>query len=127
MAEIITGAAGSLVAYSLNGQVDAVRGWVGKIFKAGSKEEQSLSLRSVESDAIALSRGQANEADVKARWAILLASHVAEHPEALQVINDLASRSSESGAMVIGVQRNEGSGIFIGRDMSGNIGEFDRK
>ncbi|MEU6036945.1 hypothetical protein ABZ801_16210 [Actinomadura sp. NPDC047616] len=119
---IITGAAANLVAYMLNGQVDAVRSWVGRIFRAGSEEEQSTSLRTVEDDTVALARGTVSEADVKARWGLLLAAYLAEHPEIQADIEAVAnSTPTATETTNIGQQHNHGSGTFIGRDNYGGI------
>jgi hypothetical protein len=119
---IITGAAGNLVAYMLNGQVDAVRSWVGRIFRGGSKQEQATSLRAVDNDSNALARRAASEAEVKARWSVLLAGYLGEHPEIRSDIEAIAkSAPTATGTMNVGQQHNHSSGTFIGRDNYGDI------
>lgn len=118
---VVTGAAGNIVAYMLSGRVDALRAWIGRIFKAGSPAEQSLHLRTVEDDSSALARHLASEADIKTRWGVFLASYLAEHPEVRADIEELAaSRSALTGTMNVSEQRNY-SGTFVGRDNYGDI------
>jgi hypothetical protein len=121
MTAIITGAAGNLAAYMLNGQVDAVRSWVRRIFRRGD-EDQSTALRVVEDDAIALAQGTASEVDVRARWGVLLTAYLAEHPEILAEIEAIANPAPTVAETTnIGQQHNYGSGTFIGRDNYGDI------
>ncbi|GLX02184.1 hypothetical protein Misp02_62700 [Microtetraspora sp. NBRC 16547] len=119
---IITGAAGNLVAYMLNGQVDAARARIKRIFRGGTEEEQSTSLRAAEDDSLALARRATSEADVRARWGVHLAAYLAEHPEIradLEAIAQSAPTATET--MNVGEQHNHGSGTFIGRDNYGGI------
>lgn len=119
---IITGAAANLVAYMLSGQVDAVRSRVGRIFRGGSEEEQSASLRAVEDDTRALARRVVSEDDVRARWSVLLAAYLAENPEVRADIEAIAnSMPTATETMNIGEQNNHGAGTFIGRDNYGDI------
>ncbi|MET8864034.1 hypothetical protein ABZW11_13865 [Nonomuraea sp. NPDC004580] len=119
---IITGAAGNLVAYMLNGQVDAVRSRIKRIFRGGTEEERSRSLRAAEEDSAALARRAASETDVRARWGVHLAAYLAEHPEVLPDLEDIAqSAPTAVEGMIVGEQHNHGSGTFIGRDNYGGI------
>ncbi|WP_433462719.1 hypothetical protein [Spirillospora sp. CA-128828] len=119
---IITGAAGNLVAYMLNGQVDAVRSWVGRIFRGGSEEDQATSLRIVEEDLTSLTQRAVSEVEVRARWGALLAAYLAEHPEIRADLEGMAkSTFMTTETMNVGEQHNYGSGSFIGRDNYGEI------
>jgi hypothetical protein len=40
---VITGAAGNIVAYMLNGEVDTLRAWAKRIFSPGSGSEEATS------------------------------------------------------------------------------------
>lgn len=51
---VATGAAGNIIAYMLNGQVDALRGQVARIFRHGTEPERSAALRTLEDNTVAL-------------------------------------------------------------------------
>lgn len=114
---IITGAAGNLVAHMLNGQVDAARSWITRIFRDGNQNDREKAVRAIEEDARALARTAISEVEARARWSAILATHSAEHPESIAEIRSVA----ETSAMNIGQQHNYGSGTFIGRDNYGSI------
>lgn len=117
---ILTGAAGNVVAYMLNGRVDAVRSWIGRVFHSASKGERLNQLRAIEDDMAALTDHVYTEADVKARWAVVLASHLAAHPEALAEIQAMNSPATIQ-SMHVEEQHNHGNGTFIGGDNYGRI------
>jgi hypothetical protein len=117
---ILTGAAGSIVAYMFNGRVDAARGWLARVFKAATREEQAATLRMLEQDAAAAASHNVREADLQARWLAILASYLAHHPEAKPDLEALAA-TANTGAQRIGAQINLGSGTLIGRDNFGDI------
>jgi hypothetical protein len=118
---ILTGAAGNIVAYMFNGRIDALRAWVSQIFRGEPEEQRSQPLRTLEKDAAALAGRDISEADVKARWSIILTSYLTAHPEALSDIKALASTPVESRSISIGEQHNHGSGTFIGGDNYGSV------
>ncbi|TYB98099.1 hypothetical protein FXF53_18410 [Micromonospora sp. WP24] len=118
---IITGAAGNIVAYMLNGRADALRNWVSKVFHDGSTGGSSASLRALEKDSLALGRGAASESDVKARWAILLTSLLTAHPELRSEIGMMAATPVDGGMINVGSQHNYGPGTFIGGNNYGGI------
>jgi hypothetical protein len=117
---ILTGAAGNIVAYMLNGRVDALRSWVAHIFRGASEQERADQLRAIEDDMVALAGHEMSEADVKARWAIVLASHLAAHPEARAEIQALETPVTIR-PMHVEEQHNHGAGTFIGGDNYGRI------
>ncbi|MFG1857036.1 hypothetical protein ACGFJT_34730 [Actinomadura geliboluensis] len=117
---ILTGAAANVVAYMLNGRVDALRSWIGRVFHSASEQERSNQLRAVEDDLAALTGHVYTEADVKARWAVILASHLAAHPEALAEIQAMGAPAT-ARSMHVEEQHNYGSGTFIGGDNYGWI------
>jgi hypothetical protein len=117
---IITGAAGNIVAYILNGRVDALRAWVSKIFRNGTEEQRSAPLRALAEDSNALVLGTTSELDVRTRWTILLTSLLTAHPEVLGDVDAMAARPNPTGTINIGSQHNHGSGTFIAGDYYGD-------
>lgn len=120
-AAIATGAAGNIIAYMLNGQVDALRAQVVRIFRHGTEQERSMVLHTLEDDTVALTQKTASETDLTGRWTGLLLSYLAAHPEACGDIKAFASGSVANRTMNIGSQHNHGSGPFVGGDNYGNM------
>jgi hypothetical protein len=118
---IATGAAGNIVAYMLNGQVDALRAQIARIFRHWTEQERSTVLRRLEDDAVALTRQGVSETDLTRRWASLLVSYLTAHPEAHGDIQAFASVPVINKTMNIGSQHNHASGTFIGGDNYGSI------
>jgi hypothetical protein len=118
---IATGAAGNIVAYMLNGRVDALRAQVARIFRHGTEQERSAALRTLKEDAVALTQQGASKTDVTGRWTSLLLSYLAAHPEAQGEIKAFASAPIINKTMNIGSQHNHGSGPFIGGDNYGDM------
>lgn len=118
---IATGAAGNVIAYMLNGRVDALRAQVTRMFRHGSEQEQALALRTLEDDAAALTQQGASKTALAERWMSLLLSYLTAHPEARGDIEAFASTAAANKTMNIGSQRNSGSGTFIGGDNFGDI------
>ena len=118
---IATGAAGNIIAYMLNGQVDALRAQIVRIFQHGSEQERSLALHTVEDDVVALTQKKASESDVTGRWTGLLLSYLTAHPEAYGDIKAFASGPVVNKTTSIGSQHNHGSGPFIGGDNYGDM------
>lgn len=118
---IATGAAGNIIAYMLNGQVDALRAQVARIFRHGAEHEQFVALRALEDDAVALIQKRASETDLTGRWTSLLLSYLTAHPEARGDIEAFASVPVIKKTMNVGSQHNHGSGTFIGGDNYGDI------
>ena len=118
---IATGAAGNIIAYMLNGQVDALRGQVARIFRHGTEPERSAVLRTLKDDAVTLTQQEASKTDVTGRWTSILLSYLAAHPEARGDIEAFASAPVINKTMNIGSQHNHGSGPFIGGDNYGNM------
>jgi hypothetical protein len=88
---IATGAAGNIVAYMLNGRVDALRVQVARIFRHGTEQERSVVLRTLENDAVALTQQGISKTDLTGRWGSLLLSYLTAHPEARGDIEAFAS------------------------------------
>jgi hypothetical protein len=118
---IATGAAGNVIAYMLNGRVDALRTQAAGMFRHGTPQERATVLRGLDEDAGALKRGEVSEADLTKRWISLLASYLAQHPEARSDIEAFGSLDVASRMINIGSQNNFGSGFFIGGDNRGSI------
>ena len=119
---VITGAAGNMIAYMLNGRMDALRERLGRIFGIGDQQERSSLLRALEDDASALASRDLTEADLKGRWAIILTDYLTKHPEARTGLEEMASSElSMTGSMNVGAQHNHGAGTFIGRDNYGSV------
>ena len=118
---ISTGAAGNIVAYMLNGRVDALRIQVAKMFRHGTEQERSAALRSLEDDAVALSQRKTSEADLSSQWSNTLLSYLTAHPEARGDIECFASSSVTSMTTIIGSQNFYGSGPAFGGDNNGTI------
>jgi hypothetical protein len=120
---VATGAAGNMVAYMLNGRVDALRGQVARIFRHGTEQERSTALRTLEDDVVALTQRETSKTDVVERWTSLLLSHLTAHPEAHADIEVFASAQviNFNETMNIGSQHNYGAGSFIGGDNYGNL------
>jgi hypothetical protein len=117
---ISTGAAGNIVAYMLNGRVDALRAQVTKMFQHGTEQERLAVLRTLENDADALTQKKASEADVTQQWSNSLLSYLAAHPEAHEDIASFASSPVTRKTVNIGSQNFYGSGSF-GGDNIGTI------
>jgi hypothetical protein len=118
---IATGAAGNIIAYMLNGRVDALRVQVARMFRHGTEQEQALVLRTLEDDAAALTQQGASKTALTGRWISLLLSYLTAHPEARGDIAAFASSPVVNKTMNIGSQHNHGSGTFIGGDSYGNL------
>ena len=118
---IATGAAGNIIAYMLNGQVDALRGQVARIFRHGTEPERSAVLHALKDDAVALTHQEASKTDITGRWSSILLSYLTAHPEARGDIEAFASAPVINKTMNIGSQHNHGSGPFIGGDNYGNM------
>ena len=113
---VITGAAGNVVAYMLNGQVDTLRAWVTRVFRGETEKQRSRRVRMLEDDIAALRRQVRSAADVRARWSDLLYTYLDAHPDARADIDAMATTTP-----IIVNQANNGSGIFIGHDNYGPI------
>lgn len=118
---IATGAAGNVIAYMLNGRVDALRTQIPRMFRHGTPKERSTILRGLDKDAGALKRGEVSKADLTERWINLIASYLAQHPEARSDIEAFGSLHTASRIITIGSQNNIGSGFFIAGDNYGGI------
>jgi hypothetical protein len=118
---VATGAAGNVVAYMLNGRVDALRSWVARIFRRGTDQEQLDALQTLEYDLAALADERASEAELIERWTSLLVSYLSAHPEARYDVEAMASSRAVGKTMNVGSQHNHGSGTFIGGDNYGNM------
>ncbi|MFD7830156.1 hypothetical protein [Kitasatospora sp. NPDC059803] len=123
---VTTGAAGNIVAYMLNGRMDALRTRVARVFRHGTDEQHTRPLHALEADAASLAGRQASEAEIAARWTALLISYLASHPEAREDVVALASLSGTGKTTTIGSQKNLGSGTFIGGDNYGDINVTSR-
>jgi hypothetical protein len=117
---ISTGAAGNIVAYMLNGRVDALRTQVAKMFRHGTEPERSAALNALEDDAVALSQRKTSAADLTSQWSNTLLSYLAAHPEARGDIESFAT-SSATGMTIIGSQNFYGAGPAFGGDNNGTI------
>jgi hypothetical protein len=118
---IATGAVGNIVAYMLNDRLDALRVQVARIFRHGTEQEWTMVLRTLEDDVATLTQQGKSKTDLTGRWASLLLSYLAAHPEASRDIEAFASASVIDRTMNIGSQNNHGSGPFIGGDNYGNM------
>ena len=118
---ISTGAAGNIVAYMLNGQVDRLREQVARIFRHSTEQERSAALRALEDHAVSLAEQKVSKADLTRQWSNSLLSYLTAHPEALGDIESFASSPVAGKTVNIGSQNNTGSGLFIGRDNNGTI------
>ena len=123
---IITGAAGNIVAYMTNGQVDALRTRVTQLFRHGTPEERSTVLNELDTSALALAQHTASEADLRRHWANLLVTYLKAHPEAREDIEDFTLTPAAIRTTVIGAQHNYGSGTFIGGDNYGSLSAKDQ-
>ncbi|MBG6069386.1 hypothetical protein [Micromonospora ureilytica] len=119
---IITGAAGNIVAYMLNGRIDELRSWATRTFRRGTEDQRRASLEALTQDSAALTHGQMSQAEIKSRWAAVLAAYLTSHPEAQADIDSMASEGGTVKSVKIGSQHNHGSGVFIGGDNFGGIG-----
>jgi len=111
---VSTGAAGNIVAYMLNGQVDALRAQVTKMFRHGTEQERSHALQVLECDSIALYGHDATRAGLTNQWRDLLLSYLTAHPEAHEEIESFASSSLNTvGATKIKSMKHTGTGPQI--------------
>jgi hypothetical protein len=118
---IATGAAGNIVAYMLNDQVDALRAKIATIFRHGSGHERAAALHTVERDVAALSEHKVTRADLIIQWGDLLLSYLAAHPEARADIESLVSPHATNKTIIIGSQMHLGSGPQIAGDNYGSM------
>jgi hypothetical protein len=117
---IATGAAGNVVAYMLNGPLDALRAQVTSMFRHGTEQERTAALRTLEDDAGALTRKKVSEAEVAQKWKNSLLSYLTAHPEAREDIAFFASSPVTRKTVIIGSQTFRGPGSF-GGDNNGTI------
>ena len=118
---VSTGAAGNIVAYMLNGRVDALRVQVTKIFRHGTEQERSAALRTLDRDVDALSEHNVTRTGLTSQWRDLLLSYLTAHPEARADIESLAFPQDTDNTTNIGYQIHIGSGPQIGRDNYGSM------
>ena len=118
---ISTGAAGNIVAYMLNDQMDALRAQVAKIFRHGTGQERSAVLQTVERDAVALSDHEVSRTDLTNKWSNLLHSYLTAHPEARADIESAASSRSTSKTINNVSQVHTGIGPQIAGDNFGSM------
>ena len=105
-----------------NGQADAARGWLARVFKTASAPDRAAVIQTLEQNAAAIASHQARESDLHAQWLAILASYLAQHPEAKADVEALAATGAgTAGAQRIGTQVNLGSGTLVGRDNFGDI------
>lgn len=97
---VSTGAAGNIVAYMLNGRVDALRNQIARIFRHGSDVEQSHALQALERDAAALLENAATRAALTNQWRGLLLSYLTDHPQARKEIESLASLNAPAATQI---------------------------
>lgn len=120
---LATGAASNVLAYLVQGQVDALRTRISSIFRRGDGEEESAALRVLDDHAAALAQRRITQADVTAQWGSLLAAFLIAHPETRADIEALRSSAPPATKTVnIGSQHNHGAGTFVGGDNHGTIG-----
>ena len=117
---VSTGAAGNIVAYMLNGRVDALRAQVAKIFRHGTEQERAAALRALERDADALSEHNVTRADLTNQWRDALLAYLAAHPEARADIESFASSQTSDESINIASQVYIGYGDQVGRDKYGS-------
>ncbi|MEV5950371.1 hypothetical protein [Streptomyces sp. NPDC051993] len=118
---VATGAASNVVAYLLQGRVDAVRTRIAAVFHRATPDQQAEALRVLGEDAAGLSQQTITQAEVTARWTGLLTAVLAAHPDAREDIEALASTPPATKTVNIGSQHNHGPGTFIGGDHHGDI------
>jgi hypothetical protein len=123
---ISTGAAGNIVAYMLNGRVDALRAQVKKILRHSTEQERAAALRALEDDTAALAQRNASEADVTQQWRDFLLSYVTAHPEAIGDIAAFAPESIARKSVIIGSQTFQAPGSF-GGDNNGTINIYPER
>jgi hypothetical protein len=117
---ISTGAAGNVVAYMLNGRVDALRNHVVRIFRQGSDVERSHALQTLERDAVALVENDVTRASLVNQWRDLLLSYLIAHPEAREEIESFASLNA-AGTTKIKSMKHTGTGPQIVGPNFGNM------
>ena len=117
---ISTGAAGNIVAYMLNGRVDALRNHLVGIFRHGSDVERSHALQTLERDAAALVGNDVNQTSLTNQWRDLLLSYLIAHPQAREEIESFASLNA-AGATKIKSMKHTGTGPQIVGPNFGNM------
>jgi hypothetical protein len=117
---VSTGAAGNIVAYMLNGRVDALRNHIVRIFRHGSDVEQSHALQALERDVLALDENDAAPASLTKQWRDLLLSYLIAHPEAREEIESFASLNA-AGTTKIKSMKHTGTGPQIVGPNFGNM------
>jgi hypothetical protein len=119
---ILTGAAGNMVAYMLNGRADAVRAWFTRIFTAETSENQASSLHQLERDAAAVASSQIGADQLAAKWVAILATHLAQHPEARPDVEALAAATPHpAGTTSVGSVITIGPKVSVGGHNYGSI------
>jgi hypothetical protein len=117
---ISTGAAGNIVAYMLNGRVDALRNDIARIFRHGSDAEQSHALQTLERDEVALAENDATRASLTSQWRDLLLSYLTAHPEARKEVESFASLGA-AGTTKVKSMKHAGTGPQIVGPNFGNM------
>ncbi|MEV8528982.1 hypothetical protein AB0451_33315 [Streptomyces sp. NPDC052000] len=118
---VATGAAGNVIAYLLQGNIDGIRNRVAGVFRRATADQQAEALRVLGEDAAGLSQQTISQAEVTARWTGLLTAVLAAHPDVREDIEALAATPPATKTVHIGSQHNHGQGTFIGGDHHGNI------
>lgn len=116
---VATGAAGNIIAYMLNGPVDALRAQMTKMFRHGTPQERSAVLRRLDDDSKALIHHEITKSTLTGQWAGLLASYLAQHPEALYEVENF-SRHDASRTVIIDSQINH-DGLLVNGSNNGYI------
>lgn len=118
---ISTGAAGNMVAYMFNGQIDALRDHVARMFRHGTEQERTTALRTLEDDAVTVAQQAISGADLTRQWSNTLLSYLNAHPEARRDIQSFASSPVTNRTTSIGSLNHYGSGPQIAGDCHGNM------
>ena len=118
---VSTGAAGNIVSYMFQGQVDVLRAQVAKIFRHGTEQELTSALQAVERDAESLSEHNVTRAALTSQWTDALLSYLTDHPESRADIEAVALPRITGGTVTIGNQIHIGNGPQIARDNYGSM------
>lgn len=118
---IATGAAGNVIAYMLNGRVDALRAQVTHLFRRDSEQERAIVLQRLDDDVLALAKQTRSDAELTARWAAMFATLLETGHGAREELSNFAAAPVPGKTVHIGSQHNHGSGVFIGGDNHGGI------
>lgn len=117
---VATGAAGTLVAAIASSGAERVRLRVEHFFRRATPDQQRAAAQAVDDTAAQLASPSSRAQTLAtAAWAQLIAEYLAEHRDAINEVNELATPAPPTSKSWS--QHNSGTGTFIGGDVHGDM------